>query len=397
MATSYVGRVSSFDEILKSPKIDYHELSKMCFSGVPDSAGIRSLCWKILLGYLPPVTVEWPDILAKKRTLYTEFLQEMIIQPGSKKYSTNRTDVTMEDHPLNPNPDSQWSQYFKDNEVLLQIDKDTRRLQPDIGFFQQATEFPCKELVDVNTSLETLRKRVEHTMLQSVAVAKSRSGITNMSGGKKPKKMEFGHDTLEEGQEAHWEVLERILFIYAKLNPGQSYVQGMNEIIGPLYYVFASAKDPASTEHAEADTFFCFTNLMSKMRDNFIKTLDDSPTGINAKMQQLMLMVKKCDPKLWLRFQQQDLKPQFFGFRWLTLWLTQEFPLPDVIRLWDSLLSDEGNPEFLLCVCCAMILSQKDTLIEGDFATNIKLLQNYPAIDIHQLLKKAIEVREHCS
>ena len=53
---------------------------------------------------------------------------------------------------------------------------------------------------------------------------------------------DFGHEVLPEGQEAHWEVLERILFIYAKLNPGQSYVQGMNEIIGPVYYVFA--QDP---------------------------------------------------------------------------------------------------------------------------------------------------------
>lgn len=45
---------------------------------------------------------------------------------------------------------------------------------------------------------------------------------------------------MEEGQEAHWEIVERILFLYAKLNPGQGYVQGMNEIIGPIYYVLAS-------------------------------------------------------------------------------------------------------------------------------------------------------------
>lgn len=45
---------------------------------------------------------------------------------------------------------------------------------------------------------------------------------------------------MEEGKEAHWEVVERILFLYAKLNPGQSYVQGMNEIIGPIYHAFAS-------------------------------------------------------------------------------------------------------------------------------------------------------------
>lgn len=36
-------------------------------------------------------------------------------------------DVTFGDHPLSINPDSQWSTYFKDNEVLLQIDKDVRR------------------------------------------------------------------------------------------------------------------------------------------------------------------------------------------------------------------------------------------------------------------------------
>lgn len=36
------------------------------------------------------------------------------------------------------------------------------------------------------------------------------------------------------------QVVARVLFIYAKLNPGQGYVQGMNEIIGPIYYVFAN-------------------------------------------------------------------------------------------------------------------------------------------------------------
>ena len=30
---------------------------------------------------------------------------------------------------------------------------------------------------------------------------------------------------LPPGEEAHWEVVERVLFVYAKLNPGQGYVQ----------------------------------------------------------------------------------------------------------------------------------------------------------------------------
>ena len=48
----------------------------------------------------------------------------------------------------------------------------------------------------------------------------------------------------EEAEEAHWEVVERILFVYAKLNPGTSYVQGMNEIVGPLYYTLMSDPNP---------------------------------------------------------------------------------------------------------------------------------------------------------
>ena len=42
----------------------------------------------------------------------------------------------------------------------------------------------------------------------------------------------------------HYEILTRILFVYAKLNPGIGYVQGfihykgMNEILAPFYYVF---------------------------------------------------------------------------------------------------------------------------------------------------------------
>lgn len=57
-------------------------------------------------------------------------------------------------------------------------------------------------------------------------------------------------------------------------------VQGMNEIIGPIYYVFASDQDEEWKEHAEADTFFCFQNLMTEIKDNFIRTLDTSDCGI---------------------------------------------------------------------------------------------------------------------
>lgn len=57
----------------------------------------------------------------------------------------------------------------------------------------------------------------------------------------------------------------------------------MNEVLGPIYYIFATDQEANFKEHAEADAFFCFTNLMSEIRDNFCKSLDKSQLGITVK------------------------------------------------------------------------------------------------------------------
>lgn len=56
------------------------------------------------------------------------------------------------DHPLSDVADSSWRTFFKDNEVLLQIDKDVRRLCPDISFFQQVSSiytilYMCNKII----------------------------------------------------------------------------------------------------------------------------------------------------------------------------------------------------------------------------------------------------------
>lgn len=60
-----------------------------------------------------------------------------------------------------------------------------------------------------------------------------------------------------------------------------------------------------------------------------------------------------------------QVNPQFYAFRWITLLLTQEFPFPDSVRLWDSLLSDRvGRYDFLLRCCCAMLMIVRGELIK---------------------------------
>ena len=63
--------------------------------------------------------------------------------------------------------------------------------------------------------------------------------------------------------------------------------------------------------------------------------------------------------------------------RWLTLLLSQEFPLPDVQRIWDSLLSDATRSNFLVDVCAAMVVLARGDILQNDFPENMKLLQVY--------------------
>lgn len=197
---------------------------------------------------------------------------------------------------------------------------------------------------------------------------------------------------MEKGKEAHWEVVERLLFVYAKLNPGQGYVQGMNEIIGVIYYVFASNDEHA--EFAEADCFWCFTALMSEIRDFFIKSLDESDNGIRGMMNKLSALLENRDKHVYNRFKEQAVVPQYYSFRWITLLLSQEFPLPDVLRLWDSILSDENRFDYLIYVCCAMIVLVRDEILDNDFEHNVKLLQNFPPIDVKFVLDRANQLKE---
>lgn len=164
------------------------------FKGIPDCNGYRALCWKILLGYLGNVKCEWCTILQEKRQLYRQFISEckfgpahvrnnkwetisdeMVIAPGASSNITS-------DHPLSDGPESAWSTFFKDNEFLLQIDKDVRRLCPDISFFQQATEFPCDEIVKSNGA-RRLHTRVTPSTLSSANVERKGLGLTKVITG----------------------------------------------------------------------------------------------------------------------------------------------------------------------------------------------------------------------
>mmetsp|Transcript_37548 Transcript_37548/g.106033 ORF Transcript_37548/g.106033 Transcript_37548/m.106033 type:complete len:261 (-) Transcript_37548:128-910(-) len=239
--------------------------------------------------------------------------------------------VADDDHPLSLGTTSAWNTYFKDAEVMEQIERDVMRTHPDMHFF---------------------------------------------SGDKS--------DSIR-----HREEMQRALFVYAKLNPGLTYVQGMNELFAPLYHSFST---DCTSEHAEADAFWGFVELMTEFRDNYCKQLDNSDQGIKAALARLNKMLQKLDPELHMHLETKTkVDTQFYAFRWITLLLTQEYSFPDTIRLWDTILSyPEGRADFLTKLCCSMLILIREELLAGDFSQNMKLLQRYPrTVDVAVVINHA--------
>lgn len=208
--------------------------------------------------------------------------------------------------------------------------------------------------------------------------------------------------------------LERILFIYAKLHSGIYYVQGMNEILAPLAYVL----DIKGSIENEAQCFFCFCLVMGQMKDVYLhqsaaltasteteqqgegeprKTDEDAVDACNSieeKMNAIMLLLYRHDYFLFRKLNKEiKIEPWYYAFRWITTLLGREFEFPDRIRLWDSLFSNQfsfkNQFDYLLYICCAMLLLQKNQLIEADFATALQILQHYPTVDVQNLVHLA--------
>ncbi|KAK6945098.1 Rab-GTPase-TBC domain [Dillenia turbinata] len=337
---------------LSQKEINLEKLQRIASTGLPDGGSLRATTWKLLLGYLPPSRDLWERELTENRLKYKKLKEELLSTPtevtrtkdksdsSSEPETSSGTDgqlerheISQEDHPLSLGKASAWHQYFRHTEISDQIDRDLQRTHPDLKFF---------------------------------------SGDTPSS--KKSR-----------------EAMKNILLLFAKLNPAICYVQGMNEVLAPIFYVFSTDADEQNAANAEADSFSCFVRLLSDSVDHFCQQLDNSPVGIHSTLSRLSEMLRANDDELWRHLEfKTKVNPQFYAFRWITLLLTQEFNFNSIMRIWDSLLSNPfGVQDMLLRVCCAMLLCVKSRLLSGDFTANLKLLQHYPDINIEFLLQVA--------
>ena len=92
----------------------------------------------------------------------------------------------------------------------------------------------------------------------------------------------------------------------------------------------------------------------------------------------------------------ENILPQYYSFRWLSLLLAQEFGLYDTIKLWDYLLAYDGTKRyfFLYCLCISILKLRKTLIMKNDFIAALPIIQKLRDLDVEQVIKLGLKLYE---
>ncbi|KAL8864443.1 MAG: hypothetical protein Q9198_009858 [Flavoplaca austrocitrina] len=141
-----------------------------------------------------------------------------------------------------------------------------------------------------------------------------------------------------------------MLLTYNEYNPTLGYVQGMSDLLAPIYAV----------EQDDALAFWGFVGFMDRMERNFLR----DQSGMRTQLLTLDHLVQLMDPDLYLHLQRADSTNFFFFFRMLLVWYKREFEWADVLRLWESLWTDFLSSNFHLFIALAILEKHRDVIME---------------------------------
>ena len=166
-------------------------------------------------------------------------------------------------------------------------------------------------------------------------------------------------------------MFERVLFVYSVRHPASGYVQGMNDVLRPFFYVFLlphvapmTATEVSELDNIdrvseedfrviEADCFWCFSKLLDGLQDMYTK---DQP-GLYKMLEKLQNVVERTLPDLAQHIIDEDIQYQEFAFRWINCLLVREFSMEITFRIWDSYLSKHSQISSSHVYVCASLLS----------------------------------------
>ncbi|XP_028304809.1 TBC1 domain family member 15 isoform X3 [Gouania willdenowi] len=173
-------------------------------------------------------------------------------------------------------------------------------------------------------------------------------------------------------------LLHDILMTYVMYDFDLGYVQGMSDLLSPILLVMEN----------EADAFWCFVCFMDHMHQNF----EEKMQGMKTQLKQLSMLLRLLDLKFLNYLESQDSGVLYFCFRWLLLRFKRELCFQDVLRLWEVMWTGLPCENFHLLLCCAVLDSEKQTIMEKQYGFN-EILKHINELsmklDVEEILQKA--------
>ena len=200
-------------------------------------------------------------------------------------------------------------------------------------------------------------------------------------------------------KKTNYEIMKRILFIYAKQHPELKYIQGMNEILAVIYYTFENDDNPFMLNYSESDSYYTFEILLEEIKQVFI--MDDinfSQLFIVIEIKFIKNILQKLDKDLFNHFENENVSLETFLMRWLLVLFAQEFQLDTTINFWDRMFTQKNKINFLCYVSVSLLIYNRNLLLNMDcvgiMEFSKKFGEKFTGKEISEIVKKAIEIKE---
>ena len=208
----------------------------------------------------------------------------------------------------------------------------------------------------------------------------------------------FSEKNKNNEKETNYDVLRRILFFYAKEHDTLYYVQGMNEIIAIIFYIFSKDDNPFIQEYIESDSYYTFEILLEQIKDVFLmENINYSDLFVTSQIKEIKNIMQKIEPELFSHFKEIDLELDNLVMRWILVLFAQEFVIDVAVNFWDRLFTQENKMKFICYISVAIIKHNKDEILKMDAEEIMEWgqqLQNkMKELDINNIIKIALEIK----
>jgi hypothetical protein len=208
----------------------------------------------------------------------------------------------------------------------------------------------------------------------------------------------FENKNKNNDKETNYDVLRRILFIYANERNEIGYVQGMNEIIAILFYIFSKDDNPFCKEYSESDAYYSLVILLDEIKDIFLmNNINYSQLFVTSQINEIKSILEKVEPELYNHFKEVDLELDNVVMRWILVLFAQEFTIDVAVNFWDRLFTQKNKMKFICYISSAIIKNNKEKIMKmdaGEIMEWAQQLQNkMNEMDINKLVKTSIEIQ----